>query len=133
MSNILLIEPDKVLARTYSSALESSGLRVQTASNAQDAIHSADDIPPDLIVLELQLVGHSGIEFLYEFRSYPEWQDVPVILFTTVPVHEFEDNWKLLCRELGVHKYLYKPLTSLSKLISVANDLVIKTSEYSTV
>lgn len=115
---ILLIEPDRVLAGAYVEALQSAGYQVNAASTAQAGIMVADAIPPDLVVLELQLVEHSGIEFLYEFRSYPDWQSVPVLIHTHVPPAEFNDNGELLRQELGVREYLYKPRTSLSRLVA---------------
>jgi DNA-binding response OmpR family regulator len=121
MARILLIEPDRVLAESYVQALLYAGHEVQAAGSAQAAIMSADAILPDLVILELQLVEHSGIEFLYEFRSYPDWQDVPVLIQTNVPKVEFQDSWELLQEELGVKNYLYKPKTSLSELITAVN------------
>ena len=122
MAQILLIEPDRLLAESYVQALLHAGHEVQATGGAQAAIMSADAIPPDLVVLELQLVEHSGIEFLYEFRSYPEWQDVPVIIQTHVPQAEFADNWQLLQQELGVQGYLYKPRTSLGQLLVAVDE-----------
>lgn len=75
--NVLLVEPDTKLAGMYKTALESAGHKVFWALDAQSAVHLADDSAPDLVVLEIQLTSHSGIEFLYEFRSYNEWQDIP--------------------------------------------------------
>jgi two-component system phosphate regulon response regulator PhoB len=121
MAQILLIEPDRLLAESYVQALEHAGHDVQAAGGAQAAILSADAIRPDLIILELQLVEHSGIEFLYEFRSYTEWQNIPVLLQTNVPRSEFTDNWQLLQEELGVKSYLYKPRTSLRQLLAAVS------------
>ena len=122
MAQILLIEPDRLLAETYSSALVGAGHEVIVAAGAQAAISAADMARPDLIILELQLVEHSGIEFLYEFRSYPEWQDIPVLIHSGVPAAEFTDSWQIMGQELGVDIYLYKPRTSLSQLISTVRD-----------
>ncbi len=122
MAQILLIEPDRVLAESYVQALLHAGHEVQAAGGAQAAVLSADAIAPDLVILELQLVGHSGIEFLYEFLSYPDWQDTPVIIQTNVPQQEFADNWDLLNRELGVKTYLYKPRTSLHELLVTVSE-----------
>ena len=119
---ILLIEPDTLLAQTYSKALKHSGHRVQVSATAQQAVHQADEHMPELVILELQLVSHSGIEFLYELRSYPEWQDIPVLVLSHVPPTEFVDSWNLLQNELGVKKYLYKPRTSLAKLLNSVNE-----------
>jgi DNA-binding response OmpR family regulator len=121
MAQILLIEPDRVLAESYVLSLMHAGHEVQAAGSAQAAVMSADAIRPDLVILELQLVEHSGIEFLYEFRSYSDWQDVPVIIQSQVPPAEFADSWHLLQTELGVCEYLYKPRTSLLQLLKTVD------------
>ena|SRR5579884_3380874 len=122
MKSILLIEPDYLLAKIYRQSLKQAGFRVSHATNAQMAISLADSLSPDLVILELQLVEHSGIEFLYEFRSYPEWQNVPVIINSQVPPGEFSLSWPILKDDLAVSVYLYKPSTSLSLLIRRVND-----------
>jgi DNA-binding response OmpR family regulator len=118
MPHILLIEPDRRLAETYSQALRAAGHTVTAVPGAQAAITAADTPKPDVVILELQLVEHSGIEFLYEFRSYLDWRDMPVIIQSQVPYGEFSDSWPLLHGELGVRAYLYKPRTSLRQLLA---------------
>jgi DNA-binding response OmpR family regulator len=122
MPRILLIEPDRVLAETYRRALRHDKHQVTVSAGAQAAVMAADKSTPDLVILELQLVEHSGIEFLYEFRSYPEWQNIPVLVQTAVPPAEFADNWQLLKNGLGVNTYLYKPQTSLRQLLAAVHD-----------
>ena len=122
VSSVLLIEPDRVLAETYRQALLSAGHVVVCCASAQAGIISADQHRPDLIILELQLVEHSGIEFLYELRSYADWQDIPVVIQTIVPPAEFNATRKLLCERLGVCFYLYKPAATLGELIKVVDE-----------
>lgn len=114
---IVLLEPDKVLASTYRQALMQAGHKVTMCATAQAAIFAADDLQPDLVIMELQLTGHSGIEFLYEFRSYDDWVAVPVLVLTNVPAGEFDGCWDLLKNQLNVQHYHYKPLTSLRALL----------------
>jgi DNA-binding response OmpR family regulator len=116
MARILLLEPDQVLAEAYRQALQQQGHSVVLSTSAQTAVLVADDHRPDLVILELQLVEHSGIEFLYEFRSYADWQDIAVIIQSQVPPGEFAANWPLIKAELNIASYLYKPLTSLKEL-----------------
>jgi DNA-binding response OmpR family regulator len=116
MANILLIEPDRILAETYRQALSHAGHQVAVCAGAQAAIMVADQIDFDIVIVELQLTTHSGIEFLYEFRSYTDWQRIPAIIHSHVPPGEFKDNHQLLKGELGVAAYLYKPHTTLAKL-----------------
>jgi DNA-binding response OmpR family regulator len=117
---VLLLEPDIVLATIYGAALESAGHHVRLCHTAQTAIHVADAFQPQAIVAELQLPGHSGIEFLYEYRSYPEWQDIPVIIHTWVPVAGL-DTAAPAAQQLGIRQHLYKPTTSLRHLIRAVN------------
>ena len=121
---ILLLEPDKVLADTYRLALMNAGHKVLMCATAQAAIFAADDLQPDVVVVELQLTGHSGIEFLYEFRSYDDWSSTPVVVLTNVPAGEFNGSWELLRDQLGVAAYHYKPLTNLRTLIRSIETLV---------
>src|SRR5579862_5026294 len=80
MAKVLLIETDRQLAKNIKSYLRLAGHNVNTHSDLQTAILNADADSPDIIVLDLWLAGRSGIEFLYELRSYPDWQAVPVIV-----------------------------------------------------
>lgn len=121
MAQILLIEPDHVLGETYRQAFLYFGDSVVICSSAQSAITAADTLQPDIVILELQLIEHSGIEFLYEFRSYPEWRDIPVIVLSTVPPAEFGSSCDMLIKELGVSVYHYKPQTSLQGLLASVN------------
>lgn len=123
MKTVLIIEPNTLLAQTYKQALGQQGCNPVSVPGAQEAIHAADQYQPSVVVLELQLVGHSGIEFLHEFRSYAEWQEVPVIVNSFVPP-EAAEALKPTFAELKVSKYLYKPQTSLDTLVREAQRLV---------
>ena len=127
MANVLLIEPDAVLARTYIQALQHVGHDVSYAASAQDAIAAADETKPDVVVLELRMAVHDGIEFLYEFRSYPEWQHIPIIVNSHIAPGNLEPVSAALQDDLGVVALLYKPSTSLQQLISQINGQIILT------
>ncbi|HUS26776.1 MAG TPA: response regulator [Nevskiaceae bacterium] len=117
MGHILLIEPDVVLAQTYGRALEHAGHSVSHALTAQHGLDSADAHLPQVVILELQLSAHNGIEFLYEFRSYPEWEGIPIIINTYIPLPELAAVQVVLTKELGVRGCYYKPQTSLQLLL----------------
>lgn len=122
MANILCIEPDRVLAETYYEALTTAGHDVVVTPSAQTGLMVTDEFNPDLILLELQLIEHSGIEFLYELRSYLDWQHIPVIIQTLVPPGEFTGNRTLLKQQLNVATYLYKPQTTLQQFVQAVDE-----------
>lgn len=122
MANILLIEPDIILAATYRLALERHGHSVNCQSRAQSAIEAADKQRPDIVVVELQLARHNGVDFLYEFRSYNDWQPIPVVILSMVPPHE-AGLGPSLWRQLNIAAYCYKPHTTLEDLLAVVHDV----------
>jgi DNA-binding response OmpR family regulator len=122
MATILLLEPDRRLASSYKQALTQAGHEVYWQTDAQKALEVIDDHQPQLVIMEVHLPKHNGIEFLYEVRSYPDCDDIPVLLHTMVPTdhpglgHNYWD-------QLGIKEYLYKPQTSLAQLVQRANNL----------
>lgn len=124
MASVLIIEPDRVLAAAYCQGLEQTGHSPVVCATAQAAIEQADAQRPDAIVLELQLVAHSGIEFLYEFRSYSDWQSIPVIVLSQVPARQLQTQTAQLYEQLGVQAYLYKPVTSITQLVETLESVV---------
>lgn len=124
MAKILIVEPDYILARLYRQALTAKGHQIVVVATAQDAVFAADRQHPDLILLEVQLVGHSGIEFLYELRSYADWQRIPVVVLSNVPPAEFSGSQRLIEDELKIRAYHYKPLLTLKKLIASVEELL---------
>jgi DNA-binding response OmpR family regulator len=121
MARILLLEPDSVLNNIYREALVGGGHIVNPVFDAQNAINITEKFIPELIIIELQLPVHNGIEFLYELRSYADWQSIPVIILSFVPSNEFQLNHSLW-QDLGVVNYLYKPNVSLHQLLSIVRE-----------
>lgn len=113
--NILLVEPDRILGPIIKTVLQKQDHNVVWCKSAQSALDSLDDKLPDVIIIELQLGIHNGIEFLYELRSYREWQHISVIVHTrnsNVLDHRFSRPFS----QLGVQALLYKPRTNLKQL-----------------
>lgn len=123
MTRVLLLEPDRLLAEVYRQALEHIGYETMYVTSGQAAVDSADENLPDLIILELQLPAHNGLEFLYEFRSYTDWQHIPVIVNTNIPPpRSFSSTNENLYEGLGIKAWHYKPETSLQLLIRSVNE-----------
>lgn len=114
--NILLIEPDKVLAQILKLAMKTDGHEVVIKRTAQSALDSLDENIPDIVVLEIQLDKHNGIEYLYELRSYSEWQAIPVIVHTKNR-NVLNDDFKIIWNQAGVKEIFYKPQTTTKQLI----------------
>ena len=113
---ILLLEPDEILGQTAKASLLAAGHAVTVRRSAQTALDALDADLPDIIILELQLGIHNGVEFLYELRSYPEWQHIPVIVHT-LNARILDERFVVALKQLGVTALLYKPRTSSKSLV----------------
>lgn len=124
MTKIVLLEPDIILGKTYAQALKKEGHVVIWCQDAQSAIHKTDKQTPEIIITELQLAGHNGVEFLYELRSYDDWEKIPAIVLSHVPLNTKDisvDSWK----HLNVVAYLYKPFTRLRDIIKTVEQILV--------
>ncbi len=116
MANILLLEPDILLASNLKRYFGQAKHKVFAYGDPQAAITQADKQHPDIVITELQLAGRSGLEFLYEFRSYPEWQAVPVIVLSNLH-NRAVAAYASAFEELDISCYLYKPATKLKQVL----------------
>jgi DNA-binding response OmpR family regulator len=119
MAHILLLEPDSLIAGSISRYFANANHSVAVHSDPQQAVISADRQLPDAVITELQLAGRSGAEFLYEFRSYPDWQSIPVIVFTNLPPDQAKTYEEALA-QLNVTACLRKSGTGLDELLRQA-------------
>ena len=118
MAKILLLETDRQLAKNVKDYFARAGHQLSYYSDPQTAVMAADTSRPDVIILDLFLASRSGIEFLYELRSYPEWQPIPVIITGRLAASEldvFKDSFK----ELNIARYITKQ-ASLKDLLAAA-------------
>lgn len=85
--------------------LQREGFRTETASSGADAFQKAQDLRPDLVLLDMELLGRSGWETLHELKTSPDTRAIPVIIAS--PVDE-----RKMGVALGAADSLIKPLTS---------------------
>ena len=99
MTNILLVESDPVVASSIIELGKEFSCKVFRVAEPQEALRLADTNKIDLVITELALKGHSGFEFLYEFRSYRDWLDIPVVVYTSQQLDKrvlASSTWKYL-------------------------------------
>lgn len=113
---ILLIEPDRLLAANLIDYFGRAGHTVDWQVSPQESIDFLDHQPVEAVILDLALCAHSAIEMLYEMRSYNEWKDIPVIIFSSLPAREIISCAASL-DQLGVRAYHHKSSTPLSDLL----------------
>ena len=76
-SKILIIEDGKEMSDVISLYLNKEGMDTMQCESAEDALALLESYSPDLVVLDLNLPGIDGFEFLKQFRNH---FSVPVII-----------------------------------------------------
>lgn len=71
-----------------------------------ERLESGEDSAPDLLILDLNLPRHDGIEVLASCRATPSLQPVPIIVLTSSDSPKEREK----AEELGVSDYVRKPI-----------------------
>ena len=100
-ARILVVDDEPAILRTVRANLGRRGFDVAVASNAEEALASAER-GADLVVLDLGLPDRDGLEVI---RALRERGDVPIIVLS---VRDGEKD-KVRALELGADDYLTKP------------------------
>ncbi len=106
---VMVIDDDQPTLEVMDLILQRIGYDPLIYGNGLDALQRLDQDPPDLILLDLQMLPIDGWEFLRRLREKPSARDIPVMLFTARPLIDEEKNQA----EQGVVKVLEKPVTPL--------------------
>jgi two-component system phosphate regulon response regulator PhoB len=80
--HVLMIDDEESSREVVAAMLESVGLAVHAVESAETAIEAMYAERPDLIVLDWNLPGMSGLELVRHLRRDPALSDLPVLFLT---------------------------------------------------
>jgi len=108
---ILVLEDDRVDALALTHAFRDAGVTnsMHICASSKDALAYLlrDDVPlPGLILLDLNLPGMSGLDFLRHIKGEAAWRRIPVIVLTTS--NEERDRHQAF--DLSAAGYIVKPM-----------------------
>ncbi len=102
-SRVLIVDDEKMVRWGLKEALTGAGYDVVEAATVADAIKSASNEPPDLVLLDYQLPDGSGIEVLKHLKTLA--QSVPAIMITA----HASIGGAVEAMKAGAYDYLSKP------------------------
>lgn len=112
---VLVVDDEPDITALVAYHLAKAGYRVATASTGLEAIKSAAQQHPDLVVLDLMLPELSGYEVLEELRRKAETRDVGVIVLTA----RKDEADRIKGLSLGADDYLVKPFAPQELVLRV--------------
>ena len=100
--DILVVDDEPQIRRVLRSTLSFRGYTISEAASGEEALEMVRKLKPDLILLDVNLPGMSGIETCREIRRST---DAPIIVLT---VRNAERD-KVVALDAGADDYVTKP------------------------
>jgi len=115
-ARMLLVEDDRVLADLLVWHFEREGFAVRHTADGDEALLLAEELAPDIVLLDWMIEGVSGIEVCRRLRRSPGTANVPIIMLTA----RGEEGDRVRGLETGADDYLTKPFSPRELIARVA-------------
>lgn len=101
---VAIIEDDQTISQMYRFKFEAEGYQVETAENGKLGLQLAEDMKPDIILLDLMMPEMTGDEMLAKLRATSWGKTIKVIILTNMGEQEIPES----VRKLGVEAVILK-------------------------
>ena len=108
----MIVDDNRQVLEQLNLLLTNAGYHVGFIPRADFMFERLAKEPFDLLLLDINLPGKSGIERLQEIKRHPLHQDLPVVMITG----EDERDTLARCFELGASDYIRKPINEVALL-----------------
>jgi two-component system cell cycle response regulator DivK len=105
---ILVVEDNPLNLKLVRDVLQFAGYDVIAAQSGEEGLRVAQEDPPDLVLMDLQLPGIDGTETLRRLRQGSLGRDVPVVAVTAFAMAEDRERASLA----GFDGYVEKPISA---------------------
>ena len=103
---VLVADDDKVTLETLGAQLRAQGFQVLTAMDAMQAFMIAQRMLPDVVLLDIQMPGGTGLDTLKRFAKSTKTQNIPVIVISALT----DPAWQREVLALGARAFFPKPV-----------------------
>lgn len=105
---ILVVEDEEDIRELISYNLQREGYQIKTAATAEQGLSLAENLLPELFLLDIMLPGMDGLELCKELKQDPNSKNIPIIMISAKG--EERDIVKGL--EFGADDYISKPFSA---------------------
>jgi two-component system phosphate regulon response regulator PhoB len=104
---LLLVEDDRALADLITFHFERAGFDLTRTGDGEEALILADEMKPDIVLLDWMIEGISGIEVCRRLRRREATANVPIVMLTA----RGEEGDRIRGLETGADDYVTKPFS----------------------
>lgn len=117
--NLLAVDDDPILLEALRPIVEPWGMRLTTLNDPSQFWEVLHTTTPDLLILDVEMPGFSGIELCQAVRTDPQWQDLPIVFLTA---HREPETVQQVFAA-GADDYVTKPILGAELLTRITNRL----------
>ncbi|MFB2937443.1 response regulator [Aerosakkonemataceae cyanobacterium BLCC-F154] len=118
-AKILIVDDDRHLLAALSTLLTPWGFQIRTLADPQQFWQTLAVSLPDLLILDIEMPGFSGIELCKVVRSDPHWSELPVLFLSSHNDPEIIHQ----VFAVGADDYVQKPIVAPELIARILNRL----------
>ena len=116
---VLIVEDNELNMKLFNDLVEANGFETIQTRSGTDAVDLARQHAPDLILMDIQLPGVSGLDVIRWLKQDVGLRHIPVIAITAFAMTGDEEK----IRQGGCDAYLSKPISVVKFLETVRHYL----------
>ncbi|RME74524.1 MAG: sensor histidine kinase [Chloroflexi bacterium] len=122
VSTILIVDDEQIARDVLEGHLHREGYMLVFATKGHEAFEYLEQVPPDLVLLDVMMPDIDGFEVCRRIKNDPRWRHIPVIMVTALGSKED------LVRgfDAGADDFLNKPVDAVELRARVRSMLRIK-------
>lgn len=121
-ANLLVVDDTLDNLRLLSAMLSKQGYRVRKAINGKIALNTIQQMPPDLVLLDINMPDLNGYEVCQILKTDPLTQEIPIIFISALD--DVLDKVKAF--QVGGSDYITKPFQTEELLARIQHQLTIQ-------
>lgn len=107
MKTVMIVEDNELNMKLFNDLLQAQGYNTVQSLDGRDILKLARQHCPDLILMDVQLPGISGVELTKALKADAELKNIPIIAVTAFAMKGDEEK----IREGGCNGYISKPIS----------------------
>jgi two-component system, cell cycle response regulator DivK len=119
MSTVLIVEDNEKNMKLARDVLQAKGYKTLEAVTGEDGVRLAKENLPDLVLMDIQLPGISGIDAFRQLRADPNTARIPVVALTA----SVTPTDRSAISAAGFDAFISKPI-SLKEFVDTVKRLV---------
>ncbi len=118
---VLIVEDNPLNMKLFSAMVAAQGCHVLQAMDGPRGFDLAHQEHPDLIIMDVQLPGMSGLEVTQMLKADADTSDIPIIVTTA---YQYDEE----VRASGCDGYMSKPI-AISEFLELVESLMTRSSQ----